>query len=296
MASEKTELAILFADVVGSTRLFEVLGDVEAREKVSSCLSMLIATVESHGGTLIKTIGDEIMCTFAEPDMAFQSACAMQDSIAETVHANRDGNPLLIRVGFHYGSALMEAGDIFGDAVNVAARVVALTKPEQIMTTKQLVDRVSPMLAHSTRFVEQCAVKGRRDELEIFEVLWGDSGDDATAMVSGLFPAQEQGALMRLRYKQVDVTVSKLNPSAVFGRGLKNDIVVPSSKASRLHAKVDYRPGRFVLVDQSTNGTFVKTEGAGQVFVRRDEYVLPESGSIILGGDVDAVIEFDSEN
>ncbi|MBT7410893.1 MAG: adenylate/guanylate cyclase domain-containing protein [Methylococcales bacterium] len=296
MASEReqVEIVILFADVVGSTSLFEQLGDVLAREKVSGCLDTLIGIVESNGGKLIKTIGDEVMCTFPDPNVAFQSACFMQEEISAqaTRLTAQGGVPLAIRVGLHYGPALEEAGDVYGDAVNVAARVVGLCKPEQIMTTGQLIAAVNPMFAASTRLVEKTAVKGRQDEIEIIEVMWGDDEEDVTQMVSGLFTKKEEvSASVVIKYQNSEVVVSDKNACMTMGRGMKNTLVVNSGKASRLHAKVEFRRGKFFLIDQSTNGTYVTKNGEGQVFVRRDETMLQGNGLIDLGGDdqVDAI-------
>ncbi|MBM4218750.1 MAG: adenylate/guanylate cyclase domain-containing protein [Gammaproteobacteria bacterium] len=76
------ELAILFADVVGSTRLFEVLGDLAARDKVGICLEIMRRATEQHGGSVVKAMGDEVMSTFSDCGAAVDAAVAMQTAIS----------------------------------------------------------------------------------------------------------------------------------------------------------------------------------------------------------------------
>ena len=124
---------ILFADVSGSTRLFETKGDVEARRLIALVLGALTQVCQQHGGRVIKTIGDEIMCTFRSALQGVLAACDMQRKMARDIEFVRDN--LAVRIGLHHGEALLEDNDVFGDAVNVAARMTSLAKREQIVTT-----------------------------------------------------------------------------------------------------------------------------------------------------------------
>ena len=124
--SKSTEtLAILFADIAGSTALYENLGDTKARELVSACTSILTREMAKYKGRLIKTIGDEIMCVFPTAEGAAQAACDMQSSLEK----EKPGGDvaMYVRVGFHYGEVISENNDVFGDAVNVAARITAVS-------------------------------------------------------------------------------------------------------------------------------------------------------------------------
>jgi len=64
MSAQTNKIAILFADICGSTALYEKLGDLLARQLIARCISIMKGTLSTHNGTLIKTIGDEILCTF----------------------------------------------------------------------------------------------------------------------------------------------------------------------------------------------------------------------------------------
>ena len=109
MEQPTTTLAILFADISGSTRLYETLGDALARQRVADCLSLLTEAIQQRSGTVIKTIGDEVMSTFPNAEVAIQAACAMQEALAERAALSKTS--LTIRIGLHYGPALIEAND-----------------------------------------------------------------------------------------------------------------------------------------------------------------------------------------
>ncbi|MDO8312914.1 MAG: adenylate/guanylate cyclase domain-containing protein, partial [Sideroxyarcus sp.] len=120
-ALQQQNAAILFADISGSTALYDSLGNEQALQLVTHTLDILTQEMAAHHGTLIKTIGDEIMCSFPNVTDAINAACAMQLAIEN----QRPGGEhiICIRIGLHYGEVIFEDGDVYGDAVNIAARV-----------------------------------------------------------------------------------------------------------------------------------------------------------------------------
>lgn len=281
---EAPRIAILFADIAGSTRLYERLGDVSAREIVSTVIEHMTKIVEQHRGVLIKTIGDEIMCRFDGADEAVDSCIAIQEALRD--RRIPSPVPVLVRCGMHFGPALLENGDVFGDAVNVAARVAAIAKGGQIITTQATVEALSPPLAQKTRLIDATAVKGKEEELEIFEVVWEEA--NATMIVSSpsgplLTPAE---TLLTIEF-QNQKRVMHPGETLSLGRSEQCDLVIPSSLASRQHARIEYRRGKFILIDQSTNGTVVQTEDNNRVFLKREELPLWGSGLFALGEEID---------
>ena len=273
MAPKTTNLAILFADISGSTRLYEILGDVAARTKVPDCLEMLTAVIKQHNGTVIKTIGDEIMCTFPTSEDAANAACEMQPAAGPI--------SLSIRVGMHFGPAILEAGDVFGDAVNVAARMASMAKGNQIITTQNAVDEMSPIMRASTRFIDRAPVKGKKETMDIFEVLWQQ--EDVTRMSTGVItPQQTEPVRMRLTYQNDSVVLDGEITQIVMGRSKSADLTVNETLASRQHVRIEHRRGKFFIIDQSTNGTYVHHEN-DESFLRREEMPLSGDGMISLG-------------
>lgn len=280
MPQTACSLAILFADISGSTRLYETLGDAQARQRVAECLALLAAEVHRHRGTVVKTIGDEVMSTFPTAIAAVQAACGMQEAV--TAGAAHGQLALAIRVGLHYGPVLVEEGDVFGDAVNVAARMVGLAKANQIITTAQTVAALPPALRSATRCIDRAPVKGKQEELDIYEVIWRE--EDLTRMeASPVSPPPPSQARLWLRVGDKEVELHAARPSVTLGRGRQNDLVIQDEYTSRLHARIEYRRQKFVLLDQSTNGTFVRSADGNVITLRREEMTLQGSGVISLG-------------
>ncbi|MFC6672941.1 adenylate/guanylate cyclase domain-containing protein [Marinobacterium aestuariivivens] len=226
MANEQ-QRAVLFADISGSTRLYEAVGDLRAREIVANCIGLMISACEGQGGTLIKTIGDEVMVSFEEARAAARSAIRMQEGISGALVV--EGRPIQIRVGFHQGSVLLDAGDIFGDTVNLAARIAAQAKAGQVLTTGATFRILGPEWAGMVRRIDCAPVKGKREEVEIFELLW--QRDDLTRM-AGCEPGPRltrPGARLRLEYRGLSIEICAQRPSLTIGRSEQNDLVVIQS-------------------------------------------------------------------
>ena len=281
MDQQDSELTILFADVAGSTRLYEQLGDQAARQAIGECIALMTAAVEANQGRLIKTIGDEIMCCFPSPAAALDAALQIQEQVGERQFS---GVELMIRIGAHHGPVLHENGDVFGDAVNVAARMAGLARGGQIMVTGDCLAGLSAEVHDMARHVDQAPVKGKADLIDIYEIL--PEQDDATHIMQALDPTaltgehSAGGLVLECAGKRFSLGSEG---AAVIGRSASCDLVVPAELASRQHARIEYRRGKFLLVDQSTNGTFVRFQDGQTLFLKREESPLWGSGEISLG-------------
>ena len=161
---------MLFADVSGSTKLYETVGDAGALEAIGRCLALVRIACEGQGGRVVKTIGDEIMAVFPGPDQAAEAAAEMQARVSEQPPVGR--SRLAIRVGFHFGPAIAVDGDVFGDSVNVAARMTALAKGEQVILSASTAGALSPLVRARVREIDSLTVKGKQQEIGIFELMW----------------------------------------------------------------------------------------------------------------------------
>jgi adenylate cyclase len=148
------EVAILFADVVGSTQLYEQLGDATARDMVARSLEIMREATEVNSGEVIKTMGDEVMSTFPTPDDAMNAAKRMQERIAADESLKHDQGRVAIRIGCHYGPVVREHRDIFGSAVHTANRMTSQAKARQIITTLSTVERLSAEWQASARQID----------------------------------------------------------------------------------------------------------------------------------------------
>ncbi len=278
------EVAVLFADVVGSTELYEVLGDLKARDTIADCLAVMKEATEQHHGTVIKTIGDEVMSTFPTADDALNAARSMQTRISRGGTVDAHGVPLAIRVGCDFGPVVPDERDVFGSTVHTANRMTSQAKAAQIVTTSNMVDQLSADWRASVRQIDLAHVKGKSGEIALFEVLW--QKDDITSMLPTINWSQNKAkstARMRLRYQGTEVRMEPGRQSVTIGRSEDNDLVVKGTLISRLHCRVEMSRDKFMLIDQSTNGTFIVTRQGEELFVRRDSIQLTGEGVIGLG-------------
>ncbi len=277
--------AILFADVAGSTRLYEKLGDRAAREAITLVLDRMTDLAQRYSGVLVKTIGDEILCRFPTAERGISAAISMQEALAADTHS---AVKLQMRMGLQWGPVILESGDVFGDAVNVAARMSTIARAGQIITTRETVTALPEAMMARTRLFDTTQVKGKQDSLVIYEVLWEEEGN-ATVFIASTGPGigSEAPASLELRYQE---TVQKLEQGKAIGIGRADscEFVVLSPLASRLHARIESRRGKFVFIDQSTNGSYVRTEDGNVVYLRREELPLWGAGVISLGEDFSA--------
>ena len=282
MPRQTEKLAVLFADICGSTSLYEKLGDNEARRLIAKCIAAMLDKVSTSRGTLVKTIGDEIMCTFPEAANAMSAACAMQEAVENGDHGNDP--PMHIRIGFHYGDVIREDEDIFGDTVNVASRIASITRAGQILTSRAASDSLPPALREQATQIMRAELKGKQEQLDIFNIAW--EADDTQRTRIGT-PAsrrtQENDSELTLRYREQSIKLDGQRQSALLGRDHACDLPVKNDFASRQHARVEFRNGKFVLTDQSTNGTYVRFADGQTVRLAREDLVLHSSGAISLG-------------
>ena len=282
--SSETQVAVLFADVVGSTRLYEVLGDRAARDMIVVCVDIMRSATERNRGSVIKTIGDEILAIFPTADDAVNAAAEMQHDIGVHPTLQMQGQHVAIRIGCHFGSVVLENRDIFGASVHTANRMTSQAKAGQIVLTAETVQRLSPEWRAVTRQIDVTPLKGRTEEFELFEVLWQQ--EDATSMLPSIAADARIGhraKRVRLRYQGREYVLGDGREALTLGRAEENDVVVKGSLISRIHARVEFGRSKVMLVDQSTNGSFVTTQDGKEAFVRRDSVALIGSGLIGLG-------------
>jgi adenylate cyclase len=282
MSQRVEKLAILFADICGSTALYEKLGDDSARKIISRCITTMTSKVSAYQGKLVKTIGDEIMVTFPSAEGAFHAACAMH--LAVENDQPLDDIPLHIRIGFNFGEVIQESDDVFGNTVNVAARVAAITRASQITATQEVYTALPPDLRNRMRKILRAEFKGKQEYHEVYQVIC--EREDTLSTRFGM-PAYrkppDNDEEMLLRYRDQSFVINNEHKSAALGRDETCDLVVRSDLASRLHINIELRFGKFIIADQSTNGTYIRFSDGSVVHITREEISLKGNGSISLG-------------
>jgi adenylate cyclase len=285
---DQTSGCLLFADVSGSTKLYETVGDAQAHAAIELCIKSFSALTVQHGGRVVKTIGDEVMALF--PDAAPAATAARDIQLVVQDMAPVDKVRLGVRIGFHYGALVERDGDVFGDTVNLAARLAEMASRGQIITSLETVDRLDPVQKMDARRLYSIPVKGREREVDICELMWTDT-DDATQVVAS-HATTDAGDALRLVYRTRIVVVGPERRSVVLGRDATADLVVADRMASRAHCEIEQRQDKFVIADRSANGTFLSIDGDREIVLRREEALLRAHGFITLGQSRSTATEF----
>jgi class 3 adenylate cyclase len=282
-------IAILFADIARSTQLYELLGDKQAQAQISSWLAALSKITAKFKGRVIKTIGDEVLCTFPDVKHAVEAGKSMHQALDQMPVAGKAGiGSPNIYVGIHYGKVIVDGTDIFGDAVNIASRTVGLAKQRQILLTEQAVSNMGSYAKNQVTYVESAIVKGKYEELKIYEYIWEKL--DLTMVIDSSVDVKLSATCLELKSRDYITIVDQTHPAVTIGRQSHNDFILKNKRVSRSHARIEYRWGRYIYIDQSSNGTIVIDLNGAKRFVRRNEITLKGSGKLCFGieGDQDA--------
>jgi len=279
-ARKMHDLAVMFADIAGSTGLYESLGDARAHRVVAATLQLMTDAVEACGGRIVKTVGDELLCTYPSADDGARGSIAIQQSLhgRQVSPAER----VAVRIGVNYGTLVEAAGDVFGDSVNVAARLVEIAQPHQILTTATCVERLSPPQRAKARELELIGVRGRDSYVPVWELVWHEE-EEQTQRVLAPTRRVRKGYLLRLEFRGCSWELAREGDALTVGRDEASQVRLDGEVASRYHARIQVRNRKFVLIDHSTNGTYVLPEGGETVHVMHEEYVLSGSGEIRFG-------------
>jgi hypothetical protein len=208
----------------------------------------------------------------------------MQTAISQGEAVSVDGAPLAIRVGCDFGPVVEEERDVFGSTVHTANRMTSQAKASQILTTSNIVAKLGPEWRRSVRQIDLAPIKGKTGDVAMYEALW--QSEDITSMLPTINWESRQPKAkgrMRLTYRGSEVIVGPEQTHATLGRSDDNELVIKGNLISRLHSRVEMQRDKFMLVDQSTNGTYVVTRQGAELFVRRDSIQLTGEGVIGLG-------------
>ena len=284
-----SERTVLFADLRGSTALFETLGNAEATSVVTHCVTAVGRAVTENEGQVIKTLGDGLMAVFSSPTSAVNASVRMHDVLEAMVSRGHERGAssglraLKLQVGLARGEVVEMGGDCYGDAVNVAARLLDHAGDNETLITSEVMAGLSLELGLRFRRLDQIALRGRAEPVEV-HVLGGRRGSDVSAATQfgEVAPAVEPDGL-RLVWLDLNRVFASPQMPVILGRSPQATFCVDDSRVSRSHARVDWHGGAFQLSDLSYNGTYVRFADGAIVSLRRSSCTLHGSGSIGLG-------------
>ncbi|WP_292147552.1 adenylate/guanylate cyclase domain-containing protein [Mesorhizobium sp.] len=279
MDQERLLAAVLLADVVGSVPLYERIGDDAALRQVSDCLDAIRAIVAQHGGDFIYSKGDDVLSLFESSEAALRAVCQISHQLSK--------EPLIARIGLHFGAVIRARGAVFGDVVNVTARLSATANPGEVLISQSFFEALSARSRSTLRLLDKMAFKGKQELFDVY-TLRSDDGVPSTHVASrGTFvdrrTAPPPQINLVIRYED-QLRSCGNNELVTIGRSPECDIVVQRPWVSRHHATFNISNGKARLVERSSSGTFVSMRpGQEEVFVRREDILLFGSGVISPG-------------
>ncbi len=284
MSALQRKLIVMFADVSGSTALFERLGDKEAMHAVERCLKRMKRSIDGYKGKTVQIVGDELLAAFEQAEDACQAAIDMQQRIADLPPVS--GLKLTIRIGLHYGTVLEETDRLTGSAITTAARIAGIARRDQILCSSLLVGTLPKQTVIAADAMPDLGTVQEEDAaLPLFQIHWPSYQGGGHSLLSSLPPiGSPASSRLCLRYRGKAFLLDEKTPVLTIGRDLGCKLVVDDRKASRQHARIERRGDGFYLVDTSTNGSFVEINGRQEVMVRRNDMPLEQSGRITFGG------------
>jgi class 3 adenylate cyclase len=280
-AREGRHATVLFADVSGSTRLYETAGDAIALQTINGMLADMRRATEEAGGRVVKTIGDEVMALF--PTSAAAAGAASQIQMQTDVLPIIGGMKLGVRIGFHSGPVIQRDNDVFGDTVNLAARLVAQATKEQIIISSETALDLGESYKDRLRGLYAITVKGKADDISLFELIWRYDGATTVVLKPKGFTAKPKSVVLRLKYRGKELVRRRDNDSVTLGRDETSGLVITEDKCSRHHCTIERHGDHFVLKDHSTNGTYLTIGDEDEVLLQRAEIALRKKGWISFG-------------
>ena len=282
---------VVFTDLFGSTSAYEALGNARATQAVTQITTWIATIVESHGGRVVKMLGDGVLALFEDNPSAINAVVALQRSHQKRMTQIAPANRMPIRIGVASGEVEIVAGDCYGDAVNVAARLSDLCGPHQIWANSAALHRVDEAEGVRFRILGPISIRGRAEPCTVYQVEWQeDIASGIMTMQADLDPmldvpqSDALGGQIELTWMDTRRTYKSFELPIYIGRVRQAEFVVNDPRVSRTHARIDWRNGSVMLVDVSSYGCWVRFSGGGSdLLLRREDCVLHGHGEIALG-------------
>ena len=191
----KIPLTILFTDVVGSTSYFDKYGDTSGLAMLQRHANLSSKAVGEFGGRVIKTMGDSVMAEFPEPAAGVRASVEIQRRLVDLNQTLADPERLQLRIGINYGLSFRHGNDLYGDAVNLAARITKCCGPAQILISRSVRESIAQDGKLVCASLGKMLITGRAEKEDVFEVIWTDPATyrDLRQSVMG---ALESGVLL----------------------------------------------------------------------------------------------------
>jgi adenylate cyclase len=289
------EVTVVFADLTGSTGVFEALGNAKATSAITRLTHWIGKVCSDHQGRVVKYLGDGVLMVFEYNANAVEAVIELQ-----RVHHVRTGDwpesqKMGLQIGMARGEIVEQAGDCFGDAVNLASRLSDLSGSEQILATSGVIDELESQSEVRSRCLGSLDIRGRNEACVVHRIEWQSETLTDYLTVPAPFtpgssaisrPASPSG--IELSWLGAHTSFSQNQLPLVLGRDAQAQFVIEDPRVSRRHATIEFRRGKFYLEDVSSYGTWVRFSDTGAVVaLRRQECLLLSDGEVALGAPFD---------
>ncbi len=279
----KAHRVVAFVDVVDSVGLYHRDGDEIAHSRIDEALALAGACAVEGGGHCIKRSGDELL-------LLFESAAAACKAL-RTIQIDAQ---LPLRIGAHAGALIRKRGDVFGDTVNIAARMTAIACAREIVISEKIHSGLVGELRESCRRFEQVRLRGTERRMAIYHLCWESATATRFNFSVRITDATRRRLLLKTKSGPLALTREQ---ELTFGRDPQCDVVIDDPRVSRFHATLEWHRGAVVLRDHSTNGSFVQPDDQTRPhFVRREMLRIRGAGELNFGGQTtDCSVQFSFE-
>lgn len=276
---------VVFADIVGSTSMFERMGDQAASRFVTQLVGELSQVFEQHSGRVVKLLGDGLFVVFPLESDALAACVSIQKRLLEKpIRPGGSGALAQLQMGIESGEVVVIDGDCFGDTVNSAARLADLAGAAQILTTQSVWSALGPVQQSSLRSLGPMHLRGRAEASHVYRVEWQTGRDDEATRMGRSRVSDASQLVLALVAGEKTVQIHARSPKISIGRGAGVSLALNDPHVSRMHATLEWRGGQFVLSDASSYGTWVYFGNQNEaVVLRRTECYLVGSGQICAG-------------
>jgi len=282
---------VVFTDLFGSTSVFEALGNAKATQAVTHVTTWIAKVVEAHGGRVVKMLGDGVLALFTDSASAINAVVEIQRRHQNRMTLVPPSHRMPIRIGVASGDVELVAGDCYGDAVNIAARLSDLSGAHQIWANSAALDHANEADGVRFRVLGPINIRGRAEPCTVYQIDWQeDVASDFLTMQAEMDPqfnatqTDALGGQIELTWLDTCKTFQSFELPIHIGRVHQAELVVNDPRVSRTHARIDWRNGSMMLVDLSSYGCWVRFSGGGaDLLLRREECALHGHGEIALG-------------
>jgi adenylate cyclase len=286
---------VVFADLTGSTGVFEALGNERATKAITKLTQWIGEVSQAHGGRVVKTLGDGVLAVFPDGQGAVDAVVEMQRVHQKRIATWPAGLRMRLQIGMACGEVVVVDGDCYGDAVNVASRLSDLSGAEQIWATDTTIDQISdPSGGVRFRSLGPINIRGKAETRVVYRVEWQEEVHSelltapADLSMLGTRPVGAQAGRIDLSWLDQQKSFSSNELPIHLGRTSEAEFMVNDQRVSRLHAGIEWRNNAFILTDLSSFGTWVRFAGSQtELALRRSDCVLHGSGDIALGAPFD---------